>query len=73
METSAYFAKFMSCQIKKINLEINDLQDDSLILNWIDKNSSTFRHSWECSLCKQCINSDICGWKVLNNCEFYKN
>lgn len=65
------FNKFMQCEISLIKLEQSKTNDssDKFILDWIQNNSAGFRQKWDNSICKNCKNSNSCGWLVKTSCD----
>lgn len=71
--------KFMRAQRKKIEVDkwcegcsINQDPGQNYILEWIQRNGHWFRKAWDKSLCKNCLLSDECGFKVRSCCDYYK-
>ena len=68
--------EFMEVQIHKIQVDKWTQGErqccdpgDTFIMDWIYCNASTFRDSWQVSLCKDCLNVRECGYYSLSACN----
>jgi hypothetical protein len=74
------FKKFISVEIKKINIDKwiegekrHSDPGQEYTLFWIKEKAEEFRTSWDNSKCKTCIFCCDCGHNILSACENYKN
>jgi hypothetical protein len=75
-EYISMFVKYIEIEKNKIEIdkwrkgvELNKDPGDQYIIEWIEKNASWFRESWDNSNCKYCIHWKWCGWKVEKDCS----
>ncbi|HNR68983.1 MAG TPA: hypothetical protein PKN04_07365 [bacterium] len=70
---------FMPVQIRKIEIDkwcegcaIKTDPGNDYVAEWVKNNAEWFRQAWNKSLCRHCQTWNICGHRVLTECNQYQ-